>query len=78
MNWAEQHIQQIETPKTKEYVEWGLKLLFTATGIIVAFFALMFLIVESGETKEQQEIKKWCNEYMPELSIGGCMDEAGL
>ena len=32
MNWAEQHIQQIETPKTKtkEYIEWGLKLLFTA------------------------------------------------
>ena len=56
MNWAEQHIQQIETPKTKEYIEWGLKLLFTATGITVAFFALMFLIFESGETNEQQEI----------------------
>ena len=27
MNWAEWHIQQIETPKTKakEYIEWGLK-----------------------------------------------------
>ena len=39
MNWAERHIQQIETPKTKakEYIEWGLKLLFTATGITVAF-----------------------------------------
>lgn len=25
MNWAERHIQQIETPKTKtkEYIEWG-------------------------------------------------------
>ena len=52
MNWAEQHIQQIETPKTitKEYIEWVLKLLFMATGITVAFFALMFLIFESGET----------------------------
>ena len=80
MNWAEQHIQQIETPKTKtkEYIEWGLKLLFTATGITVAFFALMFLIFESGETNEQQEIQKWCNEYMPELSTRACMDEAGL
>jgi len=80
MNWAEQHIQQIETPKTKteEYIEWGLKLLFTATGITVVFFALMFLIVESGETNEQQEIQKWCNEYMPELSIRACMAEAGL
>ena len=40
MNWAEQHIQQIETPKTKakENLEWGLKLLFTATGITMAFF----------------------------------------
>ena len=40
MNWAEQHIQKIETPKTKtkEYIEWGLKLLFTATGITMAFF----------------------------------------
>jgi hypothetical protein len=40
MNWAEQHIQKIETPKTKtkEYIEWGFKLLFTATGITVAFF----------------------------------------
>jgi hypothetical protein len=39
MNWAEQHIQQIETPKTqtKEYIEWGLKLLFTATGVTVVF-----------------------------------------
>ena len=80
MNWAERHIQQIETPKTKakEYIEWGLKLLFTATGITVVFFALMFLIVESVETKEQQEIEQWCNEYMPELSIRACMDEAGL
>ena len=49
MNWAEQHIQKIETPKTKtkEYIEWGLKLLLTATGITVAFFALMFLGFES-------------------------------
>ena len=80
MNWAERHIQQIETPKTKakEYIEWGLKLLFTATGITVVFFALMFLIVESVETKEQQEIEQWCNKYMPELSIRACMDEAGL
>ena len=80
MNWAERQIQQIETPKTKakEYIEWGLKLLFTATGITVVFFALMFLIVESVETKEQQEIEQWCNEYMPELSIRACMDEAGL
>ena len=80
MNWAEQHIQQIETPKTKtkEYIEWGLKLLLTATGITVAFFALMFLGFESVETKEQQEIEQWCNEYMPELSIRACMDEAGL
>ena len=40
MNWAERHIQQIETPKTKtkEYIELGLKLLFTATGITMAFF----------------------------------------
>ena len=39
MNWAERHIQQIETHKTKakEYIEWGLKLLFTATGITVVF-----------------------------------------
>ena len=80
MNWAERHIQQVETPKTKakEYIEWGLKLLFTATGITVVFFALMFLIVESVETKEQQEIQMWCNEYMPKLSIRACMDEAGL
>jgi hypothetical protein len=42
------------------------------------FFAFLFLIFESGETKEQQEIQKWCNEYMPELSIRACMDEAGL
>ena len=49
MNWAEQHIQKIETPKTKtkEYIEWGLKLLLTATGITVAFFPLMFLGFES-------------------------------
>jgi hypothetical protein len=33
----------------------------------VAFFALMFLIVESSETKEQQEIEQWCNEYMPRV-----------
>ena len=80
MNWAEQHIQKIETPKTKtkEYIEWGLKLLLTATGITVAFFALMFLGFESSETKEQQEIQMWCNEYMPKLSIRACMDEAGL
>ena len=40
MNGAEQNIQQMETPKTKtkEYIEWGLKLLFTATGITMAFF----------------------------------------
>ena len=71
MNWAERHIQQIETPKTKakEYIEWGLKLLFTATGITVAFSALMYLGFESVETKEQQEIQMWCDEYMPELSI---------
>ena len=77
MNWAEQHIQKIETPKTKtkEYIEWGLKLLFTATGITVAFFALMFLGFESVETKEQQEIQMWCDEYMPELSIRACMDQ---
>jgi len=57
MNWAERHIQQIETPKTKakEYIEWGLKLLFTATGITVVFFALMFLIVESVETKNSRD-----------------------
>ena len=80
MNWAKQHIHKIETPKTKtkEYIEWGLKLLLTATGITVAFFALMFLGFESVETKEQQEIQMWCNEYMPELSIRACMDEAGL
>lgn len=53
MNWAEQHIQKIETPKTKtkEYIEWGLKLLLTATGITVAFFALMFLGFESVDRK---------------------------
>jgi hypothetical protein len=44
----------------------------------VAFFALMFLGFESSETKEQQEIQMWCDEYMPELSIRACMDEAGL
>jgi len=44
----------------------------------MAFFALMFLGFESVETKEQQEIEQWFNEYMPELSIRACMDEAGL
>ena len=80
MNWAEQHIHQIENPKTKtkEFLERGLKLLVTATGITVTFFALMFLGFESVETKEQQEIQMWCDEYMPELSIRACMDEAGL
>ena len=45
MNWAEQHIQKIETPKTKtkEYIEWGLKLLLTATGITVALSSPLYL-----------------------------------
>ena len=49
MNWAEQHIQQIEPPKTKtkEYVGWGLKLLFTATALIISFLAILFLIFET-------------------------------
>jgi len=64
--------------KLKNILNGVLKLLFTATGITVAFFALMFLGFESVETKEQQEIQMWCNEYMPELSIRACMDEAGL
>ena len=64
--------------KLKNILNGVLKLLFTATGITVAFFALIFLGFESVETKEQQEIQMWCNEYMPELSIRACMDEAGL
>ena len=44
----------------------------------MAFFALMFLGFESSETKEQQEIQMWCNEYMPKLSIRTRMDRAGL
>jgi hypothetical protein len=64
--------------KLKNILNGVLKLLFTATGITVAFFALIFLGFESVETKEQQKIQMWCNEYMPELSIRACMDEAGL
>jgi heme A synthase len=80
MNWAEQHIQKIETPKTKtkEYIEWGLKLLFTATGLIISFLAILFLIFENVETDESKEVQKWCAEYMPELSVRACRTEAGL
>jgi len=80
MNWAEQHIQKIETPKTKtkEYIEWGLKLLFTATGLIISFLAILFLILENVETDESKEVQKWCAEYMPELSVRACRTEAGL
>ena len=78
MNWAEQHIQQIEPRKTKEYVGWGLKLLFTATGLIVSFLAILFLIFENVETDESKEVQKWCAEYMPELSVRACRTEAGL
>ena len=44
MNWAEQHIQQIEPPKTKtkEYIEWGFKLLLTAADLTVAFLLFCF------------------------------------
>ena len=80
MNWAEQHIQKIETPKTKtkEYIEWGLKLLFTETGLIISFLAILFLIFENVETDESKEVQKWCAEYMPELSVRACRTEAGL
>jgi hypothetical protein len=56
----------------------GFKVTVYGDRYYCGFFALMFLIVESVETKEQQEIEQWCNEYMPELSIRACMDEAGL
>ena len=80
MNWAEQNIQQLEIPKTKtkEYVAWGLKLLFTATGLIIGFLAILFLIFENGETDENKEVQKWCAEYMPKLSVRACRTEAGL
>ena len=80
MNWSEQHIQQIETPKTKqkENVGWGLKLLFTAAGLIMGFLAIFFLIFENGKTDESKEVQKWCAEYMPELSVRACRTEAGL
>ena len=80
MNWAEQHFQQIEPPKTKtkEYVGWGLKLLFTATGLLISFLATLFLIFENVETDESKEVQKWCAEYMPELSVRACRTEAGL
>jgi hypothetical protein len=34
--------------------------------------------MEDRSDEEIRERQKWCNEYMPELSIRACMDEAGL
>lgn len=80
MKRPEQSLSKSQKPKTKakELIEWSFKLLFMLIGLIMGFLAVLFLIFENGETDENKEVKKWCAENMPKLSVRACRTEAGL